>query len=55
MSATLGEGGELERITGVEKMSRLPIPQGWQKQEMVVGCFFFQSVLTMKKILRTYF
>lgn len=32
MSATLGEGGELERITGVEKMSRLPIPQGWQKQ-----------------------
>ena len=32
MSATLGEGGELERITGVEKMSRLPIPPGWQKQ-----------------------
>ena len=28
MSATLGEGGELERITGVRKIERLPVPEG---------------------------
>jgi len=32
MSATLGSGGELERITGVERIARLPIPAGWDKQ-----------------------
>jgi len=32
MSATLGVGGELERITGVQCIGRLPIPQGWQKK-----------------------
>ena len=32
MSATLGSGGELERITGVKRIERLPIPAGWDKQ-----------------------
>ena len=32
MSATLGEGGELERITGVRKIERLPVPEGWDTQ-----------------------
>ena len=32
MSATLGEGGELERITGVRKIKRLPAPEGWDKE-----------------------
>ena len=32
MSATLGEGGELERITGVRKIERLPVPEGWDKE-----------------------
>lgn len=32
MSATLGVGGELERITGVVNIARLPIPQGWEKK-----------------------
>ena len=32
MSATLGEGGELERITGIRKIERLPVPEGWDKQ-----------------------
>jgi hypothetical protein len=32
MSATLGEGGELERITGVKNISRLPTPEGWERQ-----------------------
>jgi len=32
MSATLGAGGELERITGVKSIDRLPIPSGWDKR-----------------------
>ena len=32
MSATLGEGGELERITGVRKIVRLPVPEGWDRE-----------------------
>ncbi|TGE31448.1 DEAD/DEAH box helicase [Desulfosporosinus sp. Sb-LF] len=31
MSATLGDGGELERLTGVKEIERLPIPIGWEK------------------------
>ncbi|MFE3845926.1 DEAD/DEAH box helicase family protein [Thermoplasmatota archaeon] len=32
MSATLGSGGELERIIGVPKIDRIKIPSGWEKQ-----------------------
>ena len=32
MSATLGEGGELERITGVRKIERLPVTEGWERE-----------------------
>ena len=32
MSATLGAGGELERITGIKSIARLPIPTGWEKR-----------------------
>ncbi len=32
MSATLGEGGELERITGVRNIERLPVPGGWERE-----------------------
>lgn len=31
MSATLGEGGELERISGVRKIRKIPVPKGWDK------------------------
>jgi hypothetical protein len=31
MSATLGEGGDLERITGIPDIKRLPVPPGWDK------------------------
>lgn len=31
MSATLGEGGEIERITGIKKINKIPIPKGWDK------------------------
>ncbi len=32
MSATLRSSGELERITGVSKVVRLPIPAGWDRK-----------------------
>ena len=32
MSATLGAGGELERITGVRGIQRIPVPSGWDKR-----------------------
>ena len=32
MSATLGEGGELERITGVRNIERLQAPEGWDRE-----------------------
>ena len=32
MSATLGAGGELERITGIRSIKRLPLPAGWDKR-----------------------
>ncbi|MBA3075064.1 MAG: DEAD/DEAH box helicase, partial [Anaerolineae bacterium] len=39
MSATLGEGGDLERITGRKNIHRLQIPTGWDKQG--IGRRFF--------------
>lgn len=32
MSATLGKGGELERITGMPEIKKLSVPAGWDKQ-----------------------
>lgn len=32
MSATLGAGGELERVTGVKRIQRIRIPPGWDKR-----------------------
>jgi hypothetical protein len=32
MSATLGEDGDIERVFGVKKISRLPIPEEWHKR-----------------------
>ncbi len=39
MSATLGEGGDLERIFGRKKITRIPAPVGWDKQG--IGRRFF--------------
>ncbi|WP_413164241.1 DEAD/DEAH box helicase [Capilliphycus salinus ALCB114379] len=41
MSATLGEGGELERLTGVENIVRLTIPDGWDQQGIGRRFFLF--------------
>lgn len=41
MSATLGEGGELERIFGRRQIKRLEIPKGWNKQGIGRRFYFF--------------
>jgi hypothetical protein len=41
MSATLGEGGELERLTGRKQIARLQVPMGWDKQGIGRRLFFF--------------
>lgn len=45
MSATLGEGGDLERIFGRKTIERIPAPEGWDKQG--IGRRFF--VFPMRK------
>ena len=44
MSATLGLGGDLERITGVKRIHRLPIPTGWDKQGIGRRFFMFPEL-----------
>lgn len=43
MSATLGIGGELERIIGIPKIDRLPVPAGWDKQGSGRRFFIFPN------------
>lgn len=47
MSATLGKGGELERITGISNITRLPIIEGWDRQGLGRRFFIFpEATLT---------
>ena len=41
MSATLGSGGDLERLTGRPRILRLPIPEGWDRQGIGRRFFIF--------------
>ncbi|MBT2773425.1 DEAD/DEAH box helicase family protein [Halomonas sp. ISL-60] len=41
MSATLGAGGDLERLTGRTTITRLPIPEGWDRQGIGRRFFIF--------------
>jgi hypothetical protein len=41
MSATLGAGGDLERLTGRSEILRLPIPEGWDRQGIGRRFFIF--------------
>lgn len=41
MSATLGAGGDLERLTGRPGIKRLPIPEGWDRQGFGRRFFIF--------------
>lgn len=44
MSATLGEGGDLERLLGRKKIHRLPVPSGWDVQGVGRRFFMFPSL-----------
>ncbi len=44
MSATLGEGGDMQRIFGIEKFQKIPIPQGWDKRGMGRRLFMFPDL-----------
>ncbi|WP_040726656.1 DEAD/DEAH box helicase family protein [Thiomicrorhabdus sp. Kp2] len=44
MSATLGEGGDLERLMGRKKILRLPVPDGWDLQGVGRRFFMFPSL-----------
>lgn len=49
MSATLGLGGDLERITGIPSFHRLPIPTGWDKQGIGRRYFVFPELSLPKE------
>lgn len=44
MSATLGEDGDLERIFGVKKINKLPIPDEWHKRSTGRRLIFLPSM-----------
>ena len=44
MSATLGEGGDLERLVGRRSIYRLPIPVGWDRQGVGRRFFLFPGM-----------
>jgi hypothetical protein len=46
MSATLGEGGELERAFGKRKIHRIPVPAGWESQGTGRKFVVFPDLLT---------
>ena len=41
MSATLGAGGDLERLTGRRNITRLQVPEGWDRQGIGRRFFIF--------------
>ena len=43
MSATLGTGGDLERLTGRPDITRLDVPPGWDQQGIGRRLFFFPN------------
>lgn len=44
MSATLGAGGDLERLMGRRRIRRLPIPEGWDRQGVGRRFFIFPGM-----------
>ncbi|MCC9705472.1 hypothetical protein E4N62_09480 [Streptomyces sp. MNU76] len=44
MSATLGDGGELERSFGRRKIERIPVPKGWESRGTGRRFFLFPEL-----------
>lgn len=53
MSATLGEGGDLERLVGRSPIKRLPIPDGWDKHGVGRRFFIFPEMSLSSEEART--
>jgi len=52
MSATLGAGGDLERLVGRRHIRRLPVPKGWDRQGVGRRFFIFPDMsLKQDKVL----
>ncbi|MFZ0774205.1 MAG: DEAD/DEAH box helicase [Candidatus Sulfotelmatobacter sp.] len=49
MSATLGSGGDLERLVGRHPIRRLPVPQGWDRQGVGRRFFIFPDMSLQKE------
>lgn len=49
MSATLGAGGDLERLTGRPNIKRLPVPEGWDRQGIGRRFFIFPEKALKEK------
>lgn len=49
MSATLGAGGDLERLTGRHQIDRLAIPSGWDRQGVGRRFFIFPGMSLREK------
>lgn len=49
LSATLGSGGELERITGRRNIERIKAPEGWDKHGIGRRLFFFPETSGIKE------
>ena len=45
MSATLGEGGDLERMTGIKQITRIPLPPGWDRRGTGRRLILFPNLL----------
>lgn len=53
MSATLGAGGELERITGIKSIRRLTLPAGWDKRGSGRRLFIIPELATSNEEMIT--
>jgi Rad3-related DNA helicase len=52
MSATLGSGGDLERLMGRRQITRMPIPDGWDRQGVGRRLFIFPGMSLEKDELQ---
>ncbi len=48
MSATLGKSGELERVTGIKRIKRLPVVNDWDKKGLGRKFFVFPDIFQEK-------
>jgi Rad3-related DNA helicase len=53
MSATPGDGGDLERLTGIPSIYRLKVPDGWDRQGIGRRFFVFPSLSLNENEVKT--